>query len=136
MAKVLMVDDEPDMQLLVQQKFKKPLKEGKFSLSFAESGVEALEKLKQGDIDVLVTDVNMPGMDGLTLIDETRKLSPQTRSIIVSAYGDMATLRRAMNRGAFDFVTKPVDFKELENVIENSLKSENCSLPHVNGLDD
>jgi len=130
MAKVLLVDDEPDMQILVRQKFKKSLAEGKFELSFAENGLQALEILNSQMIDVLVTDVNMPGMDGITLLEEAQKSSPLTRSIIVSAYGDMETLRKAMNRGAYDFVTKPVDFKELEDVITQSCQTLRCPLVH------
>lgn len=130
MAKVLLVDDEPDMQILVRQKFKKSLAEGKFELSFAENGLQALDILNSQTIDVLVTDVNMPGMDGITLLEEAQKSSPLTRSIIVSAYGDMETLRRAMNRGAYDFVTKPVDFKELEDVITQSCETPKCPLVH------
>ncbi len=130
MAKVLLVDDEPDMQILVRQKFKKSLADGKFELSFAENGHQALDILNSQTIDVLVTDVNMPGMDGMTLLEEAQKSSPLTRSIIVSAYGDMDTLRKAMNRGAYDFVTKPVDFKELEDAITRSCETPKCPLVH------
>lgn len=130
MAKVLLVDDEPDMQILVRQKFKKSLAEGKFELSFAENGHQALDILNSQTIDVLVTDVNMPGMDGMTLLEEAQKSSPLTRSIIVSAYGDMETLRKAMNRGAYDFVTKPVVFNDLEDAITRSCETPKCPLVH------
>ncbi len=130
MARVLVVDDEPDMEVLVRQKFKRSVTEKRFDLLFANSGVDALDILKAQTIDVLVTDVNMPGMDGLTLLEEVQACSPQTRSIIVSAYGDTQTLRRAMNHGAFDFVTKPVDFSQLEDTISQAVSVNKCPLIH------
>ncbi len=118
MAKVLFVDDEPDLELLAKQKFRKQIENGTFDLLFAQNGQEALNLIEdETDIAVVVTDVNMPEMDGLTLLENLKTRSPATKAIIVSAYGDTKTLRAAMNRGVFDFVTKPVDFSELTDII-------------------
>lgn len=122
MAKVLIVDDEPDIELLAKQKFRKQITSGDFELLFAQNGQEALDLIKkEPSIAVVVSDVNMPQMDGLTLIDKLKKVRPATKTIIVSAYGDTKTLRAAMNRGVFDFVTKPVDFNELGDAILRTL---------------
>ena len=87
---------------------------GRFELAFAHDGVEALEMLaKDRDIDMVLSDINMPRMDGLTLLEQIPSVDPNIRSVIVSAYGDMKNIRTAMNRGAFDFVTKPIDFADL-----------------------
>ncbi|NCP84131.1 MAG: response regulator [Bacteroidetes bacterium] len=118
---VLVVDDEEDLEFLVRRKFKSKVQEGKTELYFAKNGEEALSVLsKNVDIDVVLTDINMPVMDGLTFLSEMSKLYPIKKAIIVSAYGDMANIRTAMNRGAFDFVTKPVDFYDLEMTIEKT----------------
>lgn len=122
MAKILIVDDEPDIELLARQKFRNQVANGDFDLFFATNGREALDLIKQEPgIAVVVSDVNMPEMDGLTLIDNLKELSPQTKTIIVSAYGDTKTLRAAMNKGVFDFVTKPVDFKDLADAISRTI---------------
>jgi len=123
MPKILMVDDEVDLELLARQKFRKEVQAGAFELYFANSGQDALSLIQEcGDIDVVVSDVNMPEMDGLTLIETLQTLNPRIKSIVVSAYGDMETLRRAMNKGAYDFVTKPVDFEELKISIFKTLE--------------
>lgn len=122
MAKILIVDDEPDIELLAKQKFRSQVANGEFELFFATNGREALDLIKRDPgIAVVISDVNMPEMDGLTLIDNLKILSPHTKTIIVSAYGDAKTLRAAMNKGVFDFVTKPVDFKELAETIKRTL---------------
>ncbi len=122
MVKILFVDDEPDIELLTKQKFRKQLANGDFELLFARNGHEALNLIeKESYIAVVVSDINMPEMDGLTLLDKLKVLSPATKTIVVSAYGDTNTLRSAMNKGVFDFVTKPVDFKELGDAIMRSL---------------
>ena len=90
---------------------------------FARNGIEALERLnKDEEIDMVLSDINMPQMDGLTLLEQIPKVDPNIRSVIISAYGDMKNIRTAMNRGAFDFVTKPLDFKDLRHTIERTLK--------------
>ncbi|MGL4825873.1 MAG: response regulator [Alphaproteobacteria bacterium] len=123
MGRILMVDDEKDMSLLVQQRFRRHIQEGIFDFFFAQDGFEALKIIEeQPPIDVLVTDIHMPGMDGLTLIDKVSAYSPQTRSIVLSAYDDLLNLRKAMNYGAFDFISKPINMTELEETILRSLR--------------
>jgi adenylate cyclase len=120
---ILFVDDEPDLEALITQKFRRQLRDGSAKFLFARDGVEALEILKaNGDIDLIVSDINMPRMDGLTLLQKLQEQDSNLSTIIVSAYGDMANIRTAMNRGAFDFVTKPIDFTDLETTIAKTLR--------------
>ncbi|MCZ6820898.1 MAG: response regulator, partial [Calditrichaeota bacterium] len=122
-AKILVVDDEPHFEELVRQRFRKKIKDNQYEFVFAYNGVDALEKLEQEpDIDIVLCDINMPVMDGLTLISKLNKISSLLKSIMVSAYGDMGNIRSAMNRGAYDFVTKPIDFEDLETTIKKALK--------------
>ncbi len=122
MAKILVVDDEPDLELLLRQKFRRKVRKGEMTLVFAQNGVEALEQLKiHHDVDMVLSDINMPQMDGLTLLHQLNQLNYDLRAVIVTAYGDMKNIRTAMNRGAFDFVTKPLDFKDLETTISKTL---------------
>lgn len=121
-AKILAVDDEADFELLLRQRFRHQIRAGEYSFSFAHHGEEALAVLgDEPDIELLLLDINMPVMDGLTLLSELRTRQSTVRAIIVSAYGDMANIRTAMNRGAFDFVTKPVDLNDLEITIRKTL---------------
>ncbi len=124
LSKILVVDDEPDLESLIRQKFRSKIKAKEYEFCFAENGEEALEKIaKDGAIDLVLTDINMPVMDGLTLLSKINELNNKLlRSVIVSAYGDMENIRTAMNRGAYDFITKPIDLKDLEITIEKSLK--------------
>ena len=123
-AKILVVDDEPDLQHLILQKFRSKIKAKEYDFHFAENGAKALEKISNdGTIALVLTDINMPVMDGLTLLTKINELNNKLlRSVIVSAYGDMENIRTAMNRGAYDFITKPIDLKDLEITIEKSLK--------------
>lgn len=122
-SKILVVDDEADLQLLIKQKFRRQIREQQYEFIFAENGLKALETLDENpDIDMVLTDINMPEMDGLTLLIRLSEVSPLLKSVIVSAYGDMGNIRTAMNRGAFDFLTKPIDFKDLEVTMEKTLK--------------
>ena len=122
--KILVVDDEPDLQPLILQRMRRPIRSGKYVFTFAENGVEALQKLNaEPDIDMVVSDINMPQMDGLTLLEQIPSVNPNIRSVIISAYGDMQNIRTAMNRGAFDFVTKPLDFKDLRHTIARTLRN-------------
>jgi len=122
-AKILVVDDEPDLEQLVRQKFRRQIRENKFEFLFARNGVEALECLKEDrNIELVLTDINMPEMDGLTLLTKINEMQvPLLRSVIVSAYGDMENIRTAMNRGAYDFVIKPIDLNDLEITVNKSL---------------
>jgi len=121
--KILVVDDEPDLERLVRQRMRRQIRRGKYGFEFAGNGVEALEVLaEKQDIDIVLSDINMPKMDGLTLLQQIPEVNSDLRSVIVSAYGDMENIRTAMNRGAFDFVTKPIDFTDLEVTIERTLR--------------
>jgi adenylate cyclase len=122
-ATILVVDDEPDLELLVQQRFRRRIRDGEISFIFARDGAEALGLLTNGHaVDMVLSDINMPRMDGLTLLQKIREKDEQLSTVIVSAYGDMANIRTAMNRGAFDFVTKPIDFADLETTIDKTLQ--------------
>ena len=122
-ARILVVDDEPDLEALILQKFRHQIRDGAVSFLFARDGVEALAVLEANhDIDMVVTDINMPRMDGLSLLQKLQESEEKLSTIIVSAYGDMANIRTAMNRGAFDFLTKPIDFLDLETTIAKTLR--------------
>ena len=114
-SKILGVDDEPDFEALITQRFRRQVRDGEFAFQFAHNGEEALAMLQADPgIEMMLLDINMPVMDGLTLLSHLHDRQSPVKAIIVSAYGDMPNLRTAMNRGAFDFVTKPVDFDQLK----------------------
>ena len=120
--KILVVDDETDLEPLVLQRMRRSIRSGRYGFVFAHDGLEALECLKNDqEIDMVLSDINMPRMDGLTLLEQIPKVDPNLQCVIISAYGDMKNIRTAMNRGAFDFVTKPLDFEDLEVTIERTL---------------
>ena len=122
-VKLLVVDDEPDLELLVRQRFRTQIRAGDYAVEFARSGVEALQKLAaMPDIDIVLTDINMPEMDGLTLLVKLQELDRLLKAVIVSAYGDMDNIRTAMHRGAADFLTKPIDFRDMELTVAKTLK--------------
>ena len=128
MAKILVADDEADLEMLIKQKFRQKIREQRYEFIFAINGNDALDKIQlHPDIDIVLSDINMPEMDGLTLLSRLSESSPLIKSVIVSAYGDMDNIRTAMNRGAFDFITKPVNFEDLELTMEKTIK-------HVNQL--
>ncbi|MCY4185700.1 MAG: SpoIIE family protein phosphatase [Rhodobacteraceae bacterium] len=121
--KILVVDDEPDLQPLVLQRMRREIRNNTYEFAFASDGILALDKLNEDeDIDIVLSDINMPKMDGLTLLEQIPSVNPNIRSVIVSAYGDMKNIRKAMNRGAFDFITKPIDFMDLKTTIERTAK--------------
>jgi adenylate cyclase len=123
MVKILVVDDETDLEVLIKQKFRKEIRDQKYEFSFASNGVEALAVIgEKGDIDIMLSDINMPQMDGLTLLSRINEQNNLIKSVIVSAYGDLENIRVAMNRGAFDFITKPINFEDLEITIEKTIK--------------
>ena len=121
--KILVVDDEPDVGSLIRQKFRKKIRDKEYRFIFASNGVEALQKLQDdGDIDIVLSDINMPEMDGLTLLSQINDLNVRLKAVIITAYGDMENIRTAMNRGAHDFLTKPIDFQDLEITINKTLQ--------------
>src|SRR5882672_6008691 len=122
-SKILVVDDEADLELLIRQKFRHRIRSNELQFEFASNGYEALQKLDVNkDLDMVLTDINMPVMDGLTLLTKIKERENYYKAVVVSAYGDMENIRTAMNRGAFDFLTKPIDFADLEITIQKTLE--------------
>ncbi|HIK27946.1 MAG: response regulator [Oscillatoriaceae bacterium SKW80] len=120
--KILFVDDELPFESLIKRHFRKKIRADELNLIFASNGKEALKKLAdESPLDLVITDINMPEMDGLTLLDKINAFDPTLKTVVLSAYGDMKNIRTAMNRGAFDFLNKPIDFKDLEITIERAL---------------
>jgi sigma-B regulation protein RsbU (phosphoserine phosphatase) len=123
-VKILSVDDEQDMEILLTQYFRRKIKKGEYEFAFAHNGVEALQMLlARPDFDIILSDINMPEMDGLTLLTKINEMrNPALKCIMVSAYGDMENIRTAMNRGAFDFTTKPINLEDMECTIEKAIE--------------
>jgi sigma-B regulation protein RsbU (phosphoserine phosphatase) len=123
-VKILSVDDEQDMEILLTQYFRRKIKKGEYEFAFAHNGVEALQMLlAYPDFDIILSDINMPEMDGLTLLTKINEMrNPALKCIMVSAYGDMENIRTAMNRGAFDFTTKPINLEDMECTIEKAIE--------------
>ena len=123
-VKILSVDDEVDLELLLTQHFRRKIRKGEYEFVFAHNGLEALQMLlKHPDIAIILSDINMPEMDGLTLLAKINEMrNPALKCIMVSAYGDMDNIRHAMNKGAFDFATKPIDLDDLELTIEKAIE--------------
>ena len=122
-VKILSVDDEMDLELLLTQYFRRKIRKGEYEFYFAHNGLEALTTLiKHPDIEIILSDINMPEMDGLTLLTKINEMrNPALKCIMVSAYGDMGNIRQAMNNGAFDFATKPIDLDDLSLTIEKAI---------------
>ncbi len=122
-VKIMVVDDEVDLEPLVKQKFRRQIRDGVYDFVFAHNGLEALSKLIEfPEIGIILSDINMPEMDGLTLLMKLKELkNPGLKTVVVSAYGDMENIRTAMNRGAFDFLTKPINFEDLEITINKTM---------------
>ncbi len=120
--KVLVVDDEPDMGPLITGMFRLKVKRGELTFVHAENGAAALQKLEeQSDIDLILTDINMPVMDGLTFLNQIKDKGLNQKAIVISAYNDLKNIRTAMNRGAFDFITKPIDPEDLKATIDKGI---------------
>ena len=124
MVKILSVDDEADLEVLLTQYFRRKIRKGEYEFYFAHNGLEALQcLLKHPDIEIILSDINMPEMDGLTLLAKINEMrNPALKCIMVSAYGDMDNIRHAMNNGAFDFATKPIDLDDLQITIEKAVE--------------
>ena len=121
--RILVVDDEPDVELLVRQSFRKAIKNKECAFEFAQDGIDALEKLDANpDIHIVFTDINMPRMDGLKLLETLQQLENTPTTVIVSAYSDQKNIRTAMNNGAFDFITKPIEFEDFSATLDKSVK--------------
>ncbi|BBC23452.1 putative bifunctional diguanylate cyclase/phosphodiesterase [Pseudanabaena sp. ABRG5-3] len=119
---VLVVDDEFEIQRLFKQIFRKKIRDGNIDFRFAQNGVEALQILRESnEIDMVLTDIQMPEMDGLTLLANLAEFDYPLKAVVISAFGDMRNIRAAMNRGAFDFLNKPFDFADLEITISKTL---------------
>lgn len=123
-VKILSVDDETDLELLLTQYFRRKIRKGEYEFFFAHNGLEALQVLlKHPDISIILSDINMPEMDGLTLLTKINEMrNPSLKCIMVSAYGDMDNIRQAMNNGAFDFATKPIDLDDLQITIDKAIE--------------
>ncbi|MCK9627480.1 MAG: fused response regulator/phosphatase [Bacteroidales bacterium] len=123
-VKIMVVDDEVDLEPLIRQKFRRQIRNEEYDFVFAHNGLEALSKLiEYPNIGLILSDINMPEMDGLTLLLKLKELkNPALKTVVVSAYGDMDNIRTAMNRGAFDFLTKPINFEDLEITINKTLE--------------
>ena len=136
-VKILSVDDETDLELLLTQYFRRKIRKGEYEFFFAHNGLEALQiLLKNPDIAIILSDINMPEMDGLTLLAKVNEMrNPSLKCIMVSAYGDMDNIRHAMNNGAFDFATKPIDLDDLQITIDKDAYEQSgkdaCSQPVI-----
>ncbi|MEG4118327.1 response regulator [Microcoleus sp. N9_B4] len=123
-AKILVVDDEQLLEYVIQQRFRQKIRVKEFEFVFAHNGREALEKIAEHPpFDLVLTDINMPEMDGLTLLEKLSEIDKTLKAVVISAYGDMQNIRTAMNRGAFDFLTKPIDFQDMEITIQRALET-------------
>jgi CheY-like chemotaxis protein len=119
---ILVVDDEPDVEALFRQQFRRELRAGRFAMEFAQSASMALERIADADEESLIlilSDINMPGMSGLELLPKAKALRPDVPVIMITAYGDAETKRRALENGAEALLTKPIDFGTLRSEIDS-----------------
>lgn len=124
-AKILVVDDERLIVKLFKMYFREKIKAKEYEFIFASNGKEALEKLQaDSEIDMMLTDINMPEMDGITLLGKLNEQKMSMKTVVLSAYGDVENMTTALNLGAFDFLNKPIDFKQLESIITRALEEE------------
>jgi len=122
---ILVVDDEPDIEPLFRQQFRRDLRSGRFDLEFASSAAEALRVIgtsSSATLILILSDVNMPGMSGLELLPKAKSLRPEVPVIMITAYGDAETRRSALEHGAEALLTKPIDFAALRGTIEARIK--------------
>jgi CheY-like chemotaxis protein len=122
---ILVVDDEPDVEDLFRQQFRRDIRAGRFTIDFAQSGASALQKISDADavpLLLILSDINMPGMSGLELLPKAKASRPDVPVIMITAYGDGDTRRRALEGGAEALLTKPIDFTALRSEIDGRLK--------------
>ena len=118
---ILVVDDEPDVELLFRQQFRRDLREGRFTMEFAQSASAALQRITDAtgvSLILILSDINMPGMSGLELLPKAKTLRPDVPVIMITAYGDAETKRKALESGAEALFTKPIDFASLRGEID------------------
>jgi len=121
-AKILVVDDEPHFELIVRKTFRRQIADEEFAFSFALNGVQALARLaEEPDTDIVLSDINMPEMDGLTLLGHINERYPLIRTVVITAYADLSNIRAAMNAGAFDFLVKPISLDDLRKTVDKTL---------------
>ncbi|MDJ0835485.1 MAG: response regulator [Acidobacteriota bacterium] len=121
-ARILVVDDESDLEILFRQMFRREIRKKELSFTFVHNGQQALDKLEEDDdFDMVLSDIRMPQMDGLTLLSKLNKNYPILKAVMVTAYGDMENIRKAMNGGAFDFISKPIQYQDLKTTIYKTL---------------
>ena len=121
-ARILVVDDEIELERLIRQRFRKKIQAKELDFLFATNGIEALVRIQANpQVDMVLTDINMPQMDGLVLLSQLSNIDHTLRAVVMSAYSDLSNIRKAMNRGAFDFLTKPIDFQDLELTIQKTI---------------
>ena len=121
---ILVVDDEPDVELLFRQRFRQDVRAGRFAMEFAQSAVAALQRITSitgAPLILILSDINMPGMSGLELLPRARAARPDVPVIMITAYGDAETKRKALEGGAKSLLTKPIDFAALRDEIEARL---------------
>jgi CheY-like chemotaxis protein len=122
---ILVVDDEPDVEMLFRQQFRRDLRSGRFTMEFAQSAPAALEAIgnaSDASLILILSDINMPGMSGLELLPKAKQVRPDVPVIMITAYGDAETKRKALERGADALLTKPIDFMLLRNEIESRVE--------------
>lgn len=137
MSKILVVDDEPDLETLILQKFRHYIRQRTWHFTFVTDGLQALSVLQTDqEFDLVLTDINMPGLDGLALIERLPELNPALKAVIITAYGDIGNIRAAMHRGAYDFLTKPIDLFDLEHTITRALHHVQQYVRQINRLTD
>jgi CheY-like chemotaxis protein len=122
---ILVVDDEPDVEMLFRQQFRRDLRVGRFTMEFAQSAPAALQRITDAtgaSIILILSDINMPGMSGLEMLPKAKAIRPDVPVIMITAYGDAGTKRKALENGADELLTKPIDFVALRSEIDTRVQ--------------